>query len=273
MGKTKIVIFSDLHYAPERPVNNGSRIGRKLVEHAEPLLDKIITEINQIKPDLVLNLGDLIEDFNDHDKDIENLHYVWQKLKKMPVPFYSCIGNHDLRTMSSRAEVEQIMGYDNATFSFNQAGMHVIILGTFINKEMNPEDGELLRIQSIPEEDLKWLKNDLAKNRLPAIVCTHFGLAEDTMQGNWWFKDSPQNALLANRKEVKEILKHDKNLLAVFSGHQHWSKKIIEDKIPYYVVGSLTENINNDGIPDGVYFLVEFDGDKNLHVIKRHIKL
>lgn len=34
----------------------------------------------------------------------------------------------------------------------------------------------------------------------------------------------------------------------------------------------MTENINNDGIPDGVYFIVEFDG-KKLEVIERHIRL
>mgnify|MGYP003323906180 CR=1 FL=1 len=45
-------------------------IERKLIEYAEPLLDKLTEEINNnIKPDLALNLGDLVEDFNDHDKD------------------------------------------------------------------------------------------------------------------------------------------------------------------------------------------------------------
>ena len=34
----------------------------------------------------------------------------------------------------------------------------------------------------------------------------------------------------------------------------------------------MTKNINNDGIPDGVYFIVEFDG-KKLEVIERHIRL
>ena len=64
MKEKKIVIFSDLHYAPEKPVNNGSKIERKLMQYAEPLLEKITDEINNnIKPDLVLNLGDLVEDF------------------------------------------------------------------------------------------------------------------------------------------------------------------------------------------------------------------
>ena len=36
------------------------------MEYAEPLLDKITDEINNnIKPNLALNLGDLVEDFND----------------------------------------------------------------------------------------------------------------------------------------------------------------------------------------------------------------
>ena len=28
---SRIVIFSDLHYAPEKPINNGSKIERKLM--------------------------------------------------------------------------------------------------------------------------------------------------------------------------------------------------------------------------------------------------
>ena len=63
MSKSRIVIFSDMHYAPEKKVNNGSKIEKKLTEYAEPLLEKITDEINNnLKPDLVLNLGDLIQD-------------------------------------------------------------------------------------------------------------------------------------------------------------------------------------------------------------------
>jgi len=43
----KIVIFSDLHYAPELPVNNGSRIERKLINKSLEILEKLINEINK----------------------------------------------------------------------------------------------------------------------------------------------------------------------------------------------------------------------------------
>lgn len=133
-----------------------------------------------------------------------------------------------------------------------------------INNDIKP--------QFISKEDLEWLKNDLEKNTLPSILFTHFGMAEDNMKGNWWFESCSEHALLGNRKEVKEILKKDKNLIAVFSGHQHWTKRNVEDGINYYVVGSLTENINDDGVPDGVYFEVNLEGNK-IEIKENHLKL
>lgn len=272
MNKKKIVIFSDLHYSPELPTNHGARIGRKLIQYSLPVLEEIINEINYvIKPDIVLNLGDLIEDCNNHDKDIENLNYIWSKLKRINAPFYSAIGNHDLRSMSSRREVEGIMGYDHSTYSIDICGIHLVFLGTYVNHQIGNGAGGILKTQFISIEDMKWLENDLKRNKFPVLVCVHFGIAEDNMKGNWWFENCPERALLSNRKEVKEILKKDKNVIGVFSGHQHWTKKVVEDDIPYYVVGSLIENIKDDGVPDGVYFIIEFDGE-NLEVIEKHIK-
>lgn len=271
--KCKLVIFSDIHYAPEKPVNNGSIIDRKLMEYAVPLLEQLTDRINnEIKPDVAINLGDLVEDFNDHDKDIINLNFIWNLLKNIEVPFYSLAGNHDLRSMSSRTEVEYIMGYKHSTFSLDMLGYHFVFLGLDVNESLDVEFGGILKTQFISNEDLEWLKNDLEKNNLPSIIFTHFGIAEDNMKGNWWFEVNPEHALLGNRKEVKEILKQDKNLIAVFSGHQHWTKKIVEDGIRYYVVGSLTENIHDDGVPDGVYFEVNLEGNK-IEVKENHIKL
>ena len=45
---------------------------------------------------------------------------------------------------------------------------------------------------------------------------------------------------------------------------------IKEDEICYYLVGSLVENINQDGIPDGVYFEVDIDNGY-LHVQEKHL--
>jgi predicted phosphodiesterase len=271
--KCKIVIFSDLHYAPEKPINNGSRIEKKLMEYSIPLLNQIIYKINdEIKPDITINLGDLVEDFNDHDKDIENLSFIWNMFKSIKVPFYSLAGNHDLRAMESREEVEKIMGYKHSTYSVDINGYHFVFLGLNVNTNIGHAEGGIFKTQFISDEDMKWLRIDLEQNALPCIVLNHFGIAEDDMKGNWWFEECPECALLGNRKELKEILKNDKNLLAVFSGHQHWTKKVIEDGITYYILGSMTENMNNDGIPDGVYFEVDLE-DRKIDVKEKHLRI
>ncbi len=274
MKKCKLIIFSDIHYAPEKPVNNGSIIDRKLTHQAIPLLEQLIQKINnEIKPDIVINLGDLVEDFNDHDKDIINLNFIWELLNDIEPTFYSLAGNHDLRSMNSRREVEQIMGYEHSTFSVDLLGYHFVFLGLDVNTKIGVQGGGILKTQFVSNEDLEWLKKDLEKNKLPVLVFNHFGIAEDNMEGNWWFERVPEHAILGNRKELKEILKKEKNLIAVFSGHQHWTKKIVEDGINYYVVGSLTENINDDGItPDGVYFEVDLEGE-SIDVKERHVEI
>ena len=95
------------------------------------------------------------------------------------------------------------------------------------------------------------------------------------MHENWWFKEENsclELALLRNRKEVKEILQKDKNIIAVFSGHQHWTKQIKEEGINYYLLGSLTEDINSNGIPDGVYYEVILE-ENNIEVIEKHLSI
>lgn len=233
----------------------------------------MITEINNVyKPDVSINLGDLIEDVCDHDRDIVNFTYIWNKLKSIKTPFYSVIGNHDLRTMNSRKEIEMIMEYSSSTFSVNINGYHLVMLSPEIRQEMSLDSGGIFKTQYISDKDIDWLRYDLMNNKLPCLIFTHFGLAEDDMKGNYWFEKEPECALLRNRNDIKEIIKNDNNILAVFSGHQHWTKIVEENGIQYFILGSLTENIRNDGIPDGVYFEVELYNNE-VKVIEHHINL
>ena len=169
-------------------------------------------------------------------------------------------------------EVENIMGYKHSTFSIDLKNYHLVFLGLDVNNKISAEEGGILKTQFISDEDIQWLKKDLKQNKFPCLVFCHFGIAEDKMNGNWWFENCPEYALLGNRKELKKILTQDKNLLGVFSGHQHWTKHLIEDNIHYCIVGSLIKNINIDGIPDGVYYDVEIS-NKSINVQEKHLVL
>ncbi len=272
MSKCKLVVFSDIHYLDERPEKVDFNLSRKLTQYSIEVINKLIDKINTDKPDISICLGDLIEDTFDHDKDIVNFTYIWGKLKNIQIPFYSVIGNHDLRTMNSRQELEKIMEYENATFSFDLKGYHFIILTTDIREDLGGNDGGIYKAQCMSQKEINWLKEDLVKNKLPCIIFTHFGLAEDRQIGNYWFEKKPEDGLMNNRQEVKEIIKLDDNVIAIFNGHQHWTKQIIEDGKSYYVVGSLTDNTDMLGIPDGIYLEIELE-DRNIKIKEKHIKV
>ena len=90
---TRIVQFSDVHY------------GTGFNKHK---LNKLINQINSLKPDIVVFTGDLIDkDYKVSDKDvkilIDNFRKINSKLGK-----YAIVGNHD----SSQDEYENII-YDS----------------------------------------------------------------------------------------------------------------------------------------------------------------
>lgn len=131
MSKLKICIFSDIHYMKEKP--NWS-FNQKLIEYAEELVLKMVDKVNnEIKPDICIHLGDMIQASSDKETDIQNIKYIWDKLKNFSVPFYTLIGNHELKNMQNNKGVLEIIGYNSATFSFDINGYHLLFLGTDVN--------------------------------------------------------------------------------------------------------------------------------------------
>ena len=267
----KMVVFSDIHFLDRK--YEGSR-NRKLTEYSKMLVNKIINVVdNDIRPDLCVHLGDLIQDTKNHENDLKNLNIIWHQLQNFKTPFYTLIGNHDLKMMSSRNEVLHILGYEKGSFSININGYHLIFLNTDVKNDIDNINGGIYKTQYLPDEDIQWFEKDLEENKnFKCIIFSHFGIADDNMISNFWFENDPESALLKNRNEIKKIINKYNNILAVFCGHQHWTKHLNENNIPYYTVGSLIENINNDGIPDGVYYIVEIENSK-LKVTENHIKL
>ena len=269
----RFVIVSDFHYALEKYLDEKTRCGRKLMQHAEPLLEKFIDEVNEtIRPDFVMNLGDLIQDYGDYDEDITTIKAFWAKFGRLNVPVYTCVGNHDLRATKDRGTVAAVLGYEKTTWSVDVAGIHVVVLGTDVDYDAVDDRGTKYEKHWVSEEDLEWLKQDLKKTTLPTVICLHFGVAEDIQEGNYWFGNCPEEGLIGNRCELKDILKGSGKVRAVFSGHQHWTKALVEDGIPYYLVGSMTENFHEDGVPDGVYQIVTID-DATVKMTTKYIRI
>ena len=154
--KCKLIVFSDIHYLDIRPDNIDWVLSRKLTQYADKLLDNLIKKINNdYRPDLSVCLGDLIEDQFNYEQDLNNYKYIWNKLKNIKTPFYSVIGNHDLRTIDSRETLEKIMGYKCSSFSFDLNGYHFIILSTDIKKDVNIDNSILNRFKTITKKEIE----------------------------------------------------------------------------------------------------------------------
>ncbi len=261
----KIVVFSDLHYFGDDIKKAVFNTEKKLVQYAIPLLDRLIDKVNNdSSADVCVNLGDLIQDTQDKQLDIECLQFLFDKIKDMRCPCYSVLGNHDLKMMDCVGDVESIMGY-KSTYSVDVGGYHLVFLTTEVRPELGLARGGCYKAQYLSEESLNWLKSDLAENSLPCVVFTHYGLAEDS--------DIPDGCMfMKNRDAVKAIIKNDKNILSVVSGHQHITKKLFEDGVEYYVLGSMTACSETAGVPSGIYFEIELC-DNKFEIYERHIKL
>lgn len=134
---------------------------QKLVEYANPLLEKLIKKVNnEIKPNICVHLGDMIQASNNRKQNLKNISYVWNKCQLFKVPFFTLLGNHELKTETDNKEVLKLIGYENATFSIDLNGYHLIFLRTDVNNK-----DEKFKTQYMSEKDLNWLENDLTQNK------------------------------------------------------------------------------------------------------------
>jgi alkaline phosphatase len=94
------------------------------------------------------------------------------------------------------------------------------------------------------------------------LVFVHHGLSDQDLTGNPWFEGKPEDSLIANRKEIREILERSGKVLAVFNSHLHWDKQDNHNNIPYFTIQSLVENEGDKGIASEAYAIVNIDDDK-----------
>jgi hypothetical protein len=104
----------------------------------------------------------------------------------------------------------------------------------------------------IPDEQLTWLKKDLNKNKIPAIIFVHQQL--DTPG----FEDSHKIYCPDNAAEVRKIIEDAGNVMGVFQGHYHAGSFNKINNIYYYTLKSVIEG---SGPENNNYAIVEIGED------------
>jgi 3',5'-cyclic-AMP phosphodiesterase len=185
------------------------------------------------RPDLVINLGDVIEDER-RDRDLERYRRFVSILGGLKARVLHVAGNHDqvnLRDDDLRALWAHTGALD---YSRDIGHGHGIVLRTA------DEPGQAIHLSEEPRE---WLRHDLATAPFPTIVLMHHPASEMRLEGNRWFEGRPHRCLVGERRRFRAMVEASGTVVAVFNGHVHWNHLDGIAGLPYVTLQSLTENL------------------------------
>lgn len=244
-----IGFVTDLHFGPQ--AFHEGRL-RKLTHHAGALTQDVVRRMNEVlRPDLLVNLGDDIED---ESKAADLARYVECQdiLRTAKAELINVAGNHDTIHLT-RDDLNRIWGREGPLFySFDRGGFHFTVLHTHERKDVDVR---------IPQAQLEWCKEDLARTALPTIVLMHHSASEQDLGDSFWFARAPHLALVVERRELRAIFEASKKVRAVINGHVHRNHFDVIAGIPYITVQSLIENLDEDapGRPASAHAIATLD--------------
>lgn len=229
-------IVTDLHFGPA--ASFGGKL-RKLTHRAGELTERFARRMrDEVRPDLVVNLGDVLED---ESADVDQARYAecMRLLASAGRERLDVAGNHDVVHLD-RATLRAQWGLegDGPLYrSLDRGGVHLVTLATHETKDVDVR---------IDEEQLRWLEADLAATTLPTVVLMHHSAADQHLAGNRWFAKAPHLALVKERKRLRGLLEASGKVVLVVNGHLHWNHLDVIGGIPYVTVQSLIENLDDD---------------------------
>ena len=202
---------------------------------------RAVNETELLKPAFVIHCGDMI---NGYTYDQQKIKKEWERfkgeIKPLTAPFYPVPGNHDVTTTAIEPLYGETWGKNKYYYSFDYNTAHFIILDTDLHEQMD----------TIPPEEMSWLKDDLEKNKdaVAIFLAFHSPLYAST-EYDW----QPVHNLL-KKYPVK----------AVFTGHSHIYDHRIIDGIHYFCLntsGAMPYNNHLTGYSH-CFILTSVDGNK-----------
>jgi 3',5'-cyclic AMP phosphodiesterase CpdA len=233
-GELTLGIVTDLHFGPE--AHWGGKL-RKLTHRAGELARAFVRRMNdEVHPDLVVNLGDDIED-ESREADLARYGECQAILRTAHAPLVNVAGNHDLIHLNRDDLAHFWQRSGPLYYSFDKGGWHFVVLHT-----IEKQDVEI----RVPQPELEWLRADLAGASAPAVVLMHHSASEQSLDDSRWWPGRAHLALVKERAELRRIFEESGRVRAVFNGHLHWNHLDVIGGIPYVTVQSLIENLDED---------------------------
>lgn len=232
----------------------------------------IVSEVEGIKNiPFGLSMGDLV------GNDLSLFNPYIQAVKKIGIPWYNLLGNHDLNfdaKADNLADETYEAHFGPANYAFNYGKAHFIILDDVLYPDPRDHEGYW---GGFTEEQIQFIENDLKtvpKDNL-IVMAFHIPISEPDSKDDS-FRDS-------DRQKLFELLKDFPNTLSL-SAHTHLQRQDFFDKKDgwlqenphhHYNIGTTSGDwysgkldekgipisVMRDGTPKG-YAFIHFNGNK-----------
>ena len=232
----RIAIVTDIHH--------GRSFQTKQSEAALSLLDEFVVRMDAITPDLVIDLGDRI---NDVDRAVDHalMMDVANRFKRITGKREHLPGNHDVHFLSI-AENEALFDAPMTSRSLDIDGWHLVFWCP---------DTRYTTAAGFAEDPtaLAWLERDLADNQGPTVVFCHVPQFAGDLRGNFWFQNNPWAATLPYAEAALEILGRHPGVTMTVGGHLHWARLQTLHGIHHVTLPSLIEGFFTGGPAAGAW--------------------
>lgn len=232
----------------------------------------IVSEVEGIKNiPFGLSMGDLV------GNDLSLFNPYIQSVKKIGIPWYNLLGNHDLNfdaKADNLADETYEAHFGPANYAFNYGKVHFIVLDDVLYPDPRDHEGYW---GGFTEDQLKFIENDLKlvpKDNL-IVMAFHIPISEPDSKDDS-FRDS-------DRQKLFELLKDFPNTLSL-SAHTHLQRQDFFEKKDgwlqetphhHYNIGTTSGDwysgkldekgipisVMRDGTPKG-YAFIHFNGNK-----------
>lgn len=228
MKKIKIVFVSDIHIAPGQDWSNC--IWKYTPQDELPALVHSFVDIvnNEIKPDIIFELGDRIIDV-DIATDMKNTATIYHEIdEKVSCPVVHLDGNHDFVNVSKK-ELASILHSPELPYVKMFNGYKIVVFDS-LDPMIDGVGGQ------VSEKQLKWLENEMSNDDFPKIVLSHHPVNYHEIDRNFLIPSETCPLMsVKNRDEVRRILENGRNFLFHAAGHLHWWSFRTSDKGTYLV--------------------------------------
>ncbi|MEW6050669.1 MAG: metallophosphoesterase [Candidatus Zixiibacteriota bacterium] len=240
---TKGTALSVLLCAPSFATTHFIVIGDRTGDHQPGIYEQAVAEIERLKPDFVLTVGDMIEGYT---PDSMLLNQQWDEyfgvVKSLSMPIYYTPGNHDITYDAALPTYRSRVG--EPYHSWDIGNMHFVSV----------DNSRWEKSEQLPVEQLDWLAADLQKNQNAKHMFVMF-------HKPFWY-----NSIATGKPDTLHNLFVKYGVDAVFCGHFHKYFSATYDGIMYTCIGSSGGAMDDDPTGIGYHFGWVTVDDAGIHV-------